>query len=108
MTHRHAIAAEDKLLGFSINTESGRILLATSGDTATLAAIEQGLAAASRLTQLAAAMKTAMRRQRADAIRAERDALRAAEQAERRNDEIRRARGLPTRQDDLAIPGVPA
>ncbi len=108
MTDRHAIPAEDKLLGFSINTESGRILLATSGDTATLAAIEQGLAAASRLTQLAAAMKTALRRQRSKAINAERDALRAAEQAERRNDEIRRARGLPTRQDDLAIPGVPA
>ena len=108
MTHRHAIPAEDKLLGFSINTESGRILLATSGETATLKAIEQGLAAASRLTHLAAAMKTAMRRQRTKAINAERDALRAAEQAERRNDEIRRARGLPTGQGNLAIPAVPA
>lgn len=108
MSDRHAIEAGDKRLAFEVITEAGRINLALAGDTATRAAIEQGLAAASRLTQLAAAMKTAMRRQRADAIRAERDALRAAEQAERRNDEIRRARGLPTGQGSLAIPAVPA
>ena len=108
MSDRHAIPSEDKRLAFEVITEAGRINLALAGDTATIAAIEQGIAAASRLTQLAAAMKTAMRRQRSKAINAERDALRAAEQAERRNDEIRRARGLPTGQDSLAIPAVPA
>lgn len=106
MTERHAIPAEDKLLGFNINTESGRVLLATSGDTATLAAIERGLAAASRLRRLAATMETALRRQKAAAINAERVALRDAERAERRNDAIRRERGLPTGRDDLAIPGM--
>ena len=104
MAHRHAIPSEDKLLGFSINTESGRILLATSGDTATLAAIEQGIAAASRLRRLAATMETALRRQKAAAIQAERIAARDAERAERRNDQIRRERGMPTGQPDLAIP----
>lgn len=106
MTDRHAIPSEDKRLAFEIITEAGRISLAMAGDTATLAAIERGQAAASRLRRLAATMETALRRQRAAAINAEREAARDAEKAERRNDEIRRARGLPTGQDDLSIPGV--
>jgi hypothetical protein len=106
MTNRHPIPAEDKLLGFNINTESGRVLLATSGDTATLAAIEQGLRASIRLRRLAATMETALRRQKAAAVQAERQSLRDAERAERRNDAIRRARGLPTGSADLGIPAV--
>jgi hypothetical protein len=53
-------------------------------------------------------METALRRQKAAAIQAERIALRDAERAERRNDDIRRARGLPTGSADLGIPGAPA
>jgi hypothetical protein len=108
MTDRHAIPSEDKRLAFEVITEAGRINLALAGDTATVAAIEQGLAAASRLRRLAATMETALRRQKAAAIHAERIAARDAERAERRNDEIRRARGLPTGQGDLGIPAVPA
>lgn len=108
MTERHAIPADDKRLAFEVITEAGRISLALAGDTATLAAIERGLAAASRLRRLAATMETALRRQKAAAINAERVALRDAERAERRNDQIRRERGMPTRSDDLAIPAMPA
>jgi len=106
MTDRHAIPSEDKRLAFEVITEAGRISLAMAGDTATIAAIKQGQAAASRLRRLAASMETALRRQQAAAINAERDALREAERAERRNDAIRCERGLPTGRDDLAIPGV--
>jgi len=105
---RHAIPAEDKRLAFEIITEAGRISLAMAGDTATLAAIERGQAAASRLRRLAATMETALKRQRAAALQAEREAVREAERAERRNDAIRRERGLPTGPADLAIPGVTA
>ena len=108
MTHRHAIPSEDKRLAFEVITEAGRINLALAGDAATLAAIEHGIAAASRLRRLAATMETALRRQKAAAIQAERIALRDAERAERRNDDIRRARGLPTGSADLGIPGAPA
>jgi microcompartment protein CcmL/EutN len=101
---RHAIPAEDKRLAFEINTESGRVLLAMSGDTATIAAIERGQQAASRLRRLAASMETALRRQLATARQAEREATREAEKAERRNDAIRRERGLPSGSADLAIP----
>jgi hypothetical protein len=104
MSDRHAIEAGDKRLAFEVITEAGRINLALAGDTATIAAIEQGLAAASRLRRLAATMETALRRQKAAAIHAERIAARDAERAERRNDQIRRERGLPTGQPDLAIP----
>jgi len=103
---RHAIPAEDKRLAYETVTAAGRIQRAMTGDTATLAAIEQGQAAASRLRRLAAAMETALRRQRAAALQAEREAVREAERAERRNDAIRRQRGLPTGPADLAIPGV--
>lgn len=106
MTDRHAIPSEDKRLAFEVITEAGRISLALAGDTATIAAIKQGQAAASRLRRLAASMETALRRQQAAAINAEREAVRDAERAERRNDAIRRERGLPTGRDDLAIPGV--
>lgn len=106
MTDRHAIPSEDKRLAFEVITEAGRISLALAGDTATIAAIKQGQAAASRLRRLAASMETALRRQQAAAINAERDAVRDAERAERRNDAIRRERGLPTGRDDLAIPGM--
>lgn len=106
MTLRHATPAEDKRLSFEIITEAGRISLATAGDTATIAAIERALAAASRLRRLSSTMETALRRQRASAINAEREAARDAERAERRNDAIRRERGLPTGRDDLAIPQV--
>jgi hypothetical protein len=108
MSDRHAIESGDKRLAFEVITEAGRINLALAGDTATVAAIEQGLAAASRLRRLAATMETALRRQKAAAVNAERDALRAAERAERINDAIRRARGLPTGSSDLGIPGAPA
>jgi hypothetical protein len=104
MSDRHAIPAEDKRLAFEVITEAGRINLALAGDTATVAAIEQGLAAASRLRRLAATMETALRRQKAAAIHAERIAARDAERAERRNDQIRRERGMPTGQPDLTIP----
>jgi len=106
MTDRHAIPSEDKRLAFEIITEAGRISLAMVGDTATLAAIERGQAAASRLRRLAATMETALKRQRTKALEAEKNAARDAEKAERRNDAIRRERGLPTGRDDLAIPGV--
>lgn len=72
MTHRHAIPSEDKRLAFEVITEAGRIKLALAGDTATLAAIEQGIAAAARLRRLAATMATALHCQKAAAIRAER------------------------------------
>ena len=108
MSDRHAIPSEDKRLAFEVITEAGRINLALAGDCATLAAIEQGLRAASRLRRLAATMETALRRQKAAAVNAERIALRDAERAERRNDDIRRARGLPTGSADLGIPGAPA
>ena len=104
MSDRHAIPAEDKRLAFEIITEAGRISLSMVGDTATLAAIERGQAAASRLRRLAATMETALRRQKTAAIQAERIAARDAERAERRNDQIRRERGMPTGQPDLAIP----
>jgi hypothetical protein len=104
MSDRHAIPSEDKRLAFEVITEAGRINLALAGDTATIAAIEQGIAAASRLRRLAATMETALRRQKASAIQAERIAAREAERAERRNDQIRRERGLPTGRPDLAIP----
>jgi len=103
---RHAIPAEDKRLAFEIITEAGRISLAMAGDTATLAAIERGQAAASRLRRLAASMETALKRQRAAAQQAEREALSDAERAERRNEAIRRERGLPTGPADLAVPQV--
>lgn len=103
---RHPIPTEDKRLAFEVITEAGRISLALAGDTATLAAIEQGLSAASRLRRLAGTMETALRRQKATALAAERQSLRDAERAERRNDAIRRARGLPTGSADLAIPQV--
>jgi hypothetical protein len=106
MTHRHAIEPGDTRLAFEVITEAGRINLALAGDTATVAAIEQGLAAASRLRRLAATMETALRRQKAAAIQAERIAARDAERAERRNDQIRRERGLPTGAGDLGIPAV--
>lgn len=106
MTDRHAIPSEDKRLAFEVITEAGRISLALAGDTATIAAIKQGQAAASRLRRLASTMETALRRQRAAAQQAEREAVRDAERAERRNDAIRRERGLPTGRDDLAIPGM--
>tara|TARA_R110000868_G_scaffold391670_1_gene661917 strand:+ start:112 stop:435 length:324 start_codon:yes stop_codon:yes gene_type:complete len=104
MSDRHAIEAGDKRLAFEVITEAGRINLALAGDTATLAAIEQGIAAASRLRRLAAAMETALRRYHAAAMEAERMADREAQEAERRNDQIRRERGMPTGQPDLAIP----
>jgi hypothetical protein len=104
MSDRHAIPSEDKRLAFEVITEAGRINLALAGDTATVAAIEQGLVAASRLRRLAAAMETALRRYHAAAMKAERNADREAREAERRNDQIRRERGLPTGQPDLAIP----
>mgnify|MGYP001602295602 FL=1 len=104
---RHATPAGDKRLSFEIVTEAGRIALATAGDTATLAAIERALIAASRLRRLSASMETALRRQRTLAVLTEQEAIRDAERAERRNDEIRRERGLPTGAGDLAIPGVP-
>ena len=108
MTDRHAIPTEDKRLAFEVITEAGRISLALAGDTATLAAIEQGQAAASRLRRLAATMETALKRQRAAALQAEREAARDAERAERRNDAIRRERGLPTGDGALGIPQVTA
>jgi hypothetical protein len=108
MTDRHATPAENKRLAFEVHAESGRILLAMSGDTATLAAIERGQAAAARLRRLAATMETALKRQRAAAVNAEREAARDAEKAERRNDAIRRERGLPTGDGALGIPAVPA
>jgi hypothetical protein len=104
MTDRHAIEAGDKRLAFEVITEAGRINLALAGDTATIAAIEQGLRASIRLRRLAQTMETALRRQKAAAVNAERIAARDAERAERRNDQIRRERGLPTGQPDLAIP----
>jgi hypothetical protein len=107
MTDRHAIPAEDKRLAFEVITEAGRISLALAGDTATLAAIEQGLRASIRLRRLAATMETALRRQKAAAVQAERQSIRDAERAERRNDAIRRERGLPTGSGDLAMPGMP-
>lgn len=106
MTSRHAIPAEDKRLAFEVVTEAGYVDRALAGDTVTLAAIGQGLAAAARLRRLAASMETALRRQRAAAINAEREAARETERAERRNDAIRQARGLPTGSADLAIPQV--
>jgi hypothetical protein len=106
VSHRHPIPSEDKRLAFEVITEAGRISLALSGDTATIAAIERGHAAASRLRRLAASMETALKRQRAAAVQAERESLREAERTERRNDAIRRSRGLPTGSGDLAIPGV--
>ena len=106
MSSRHAIPSEDKRLAFEVITEAGRISLALAGDCATLAAIEQGIAAASRLRRLAATMETALRRQKAAAIQAERIAARDAERAERRNDQIRRERGMPTGSADLGIPAV--
>jgi len=102
---RHAISAEDKLLAFEINAESGRINLALCGDTATIAATERALAAASKMRRLAATMQTALRRQLAAARQAKREAEREAEKAERRNDAIRRDRGLPPTDADLAVPG---
>jgi len=104
MSDRHAIEAGDKRLAFEVITEAGRINLALAGDTATIAAIEQGLVAASRLRRLAATMETALRRARTLAVLTERETAREAERAERRNDQIRRERGLPTGQPDLAIP----
>lgn len=106
MTLRHAIPQEDKRLAFEIITEAGRVSLAMAGDTATFAAIARGQVAAARLRRLAATMETALRRQKAAALNAEREAVRDAERAERRNDTIRRERGLPTGSDDLAIPGM--
>ena len=105
---RHAIPSSDKRLAFEVVTEAGRISLALAGDSATIAAIDQGIAAARRLRRIAASMETALRRQKAAAIQAEREAAREAERAERRNDAIRRERGLPTGCDDLAIPRVTA
>lgn len=104
MTNRHPIPAEDKRLAFEIITEARRIQLAMACDTATIAAIDQAIAAASRLRRLAATMQTALRRQRAAAVNAERVAARDAERAAMRNDAIRRERGLPTGRDDLTIP----
>lgn len=107
MTIRHAIPTEDKRLAFEVVTEAGRISLALAGDSATLAAIEQGLSAARRLRRLAASMETAMRREKATALNAERDTAREAERAERRNDAIRAARGEPARDMDLSMPVMP-
>jgi len=100
---RHPIPAENKRLAFEINTESGRILLAMSGDTATIAAIERGLAAASRLRRLAATAETALRRQLAAARQAEREAMRKGpEVIDDRIAQMRREAG----RFDLEIPGV--
>lgn len=106
MTRRHATPAEDKRLSFEIVTEAGRIALATAGDTATIPAIERALAASRRLRRLSASTETALRRQLVTARQAERDDAREAEKAERRNDDIRRSRGLPTGSADLTIPRV--
>ena len=72
----------------------------------TVPSTERALLAAKRLRRLAAAMETALRRQIADNRQAEREATREAEKAERRNDAIRRERGLPTGAADLGIPAV--
>lgn len=107
MTMRHATPREDKRLAFEVNVEAGRISLALAGDSATLAAIDQGLRASIRLRRLAATMETALRREKATALNAERVAMREAERAERRNDAIRAARGEPTGSGDLALPVMP-
>lgn len=104
MTHRHPIPDDAKRGAFSLHAEAGRVLLCQSCDMTTIPALEGGLVAVSRLRKLAATMETSLRRQIATARQAERDATREAEKAERRNDQIRRERGLPSSSADLAIP----
>jgi len=101
---RHPIPIDAARGAFNMHAEASRVLLCQSCDMTTIPALEGGLIAVTRLRKLAAAMETALRRQLATARQAERDATREAERAERRNDAIRRERGLPTGQPDLAIP----
>lgn len=105
---RHPIPTDAKRAAYDLHTESGRVLLCQNSDVTTVPALESALSASKRLRRLAATMETALRRQIATARQAERELVREAEKAERRNDAIRRERGLPTRNSDLAIPEVAA
>ena len=101
---RHPIPTDAARGAFNMHAEASRVLLCQSCDMTTIPALEGGLIAVSRLRRLASAMETALRRQLATARQAEREATREAERAERRNDQIRRERGLPSGSADLAIP----
>ena len=101
---RHPIPTDAARGAFNMHAEASRVLLCQSCDMTTIPALEGGLIAVSRLRKLAAAMETTLRRQIATARQAEREATREAERAERRNEAIRRERGLPSGSADLAIP----
>ena len=101
---RHPIPTDAARGAFNMHAEASRVLLCQSCDMTTIPALEGGLVAVSRLRKLAAAMETTLRRQIATARQAEREATREAERAERRNEAIRRERGLPSGSADLTIP----
>lgn len=88
----------------TITAEVARVKTTVAVGHATLATIKAAEAAANRLQQAARTLGSATRRTRMAAEQAERIERREAEAAERRNDAIRRARGLPTGSADLAIP----
>ena len=106
---RHAIPQNAKTAAYDLHTAAGRLLLAQySVDTSTLAVLERALTTAIGLQKSLPAVITGLRAQVRAAEKAEREAARQHDRADKANDEILARRGLPTGAGDLAIPGVPA